>query len=182
MTHKDFTQPPGAPLTVFAWLVFGGLAFLCLFATAKYDTPFLLPEQGLAEAWRGANWHRLVSGEGLLIWPLLAAGFSAVLAWSRVRSMPFRLGLTLFVFLAPVILAIVTADLDKIVTWSRTLIGAPLVTPDFVFGRQDGEFYAEGHLFFVATGWWSLLWTALLARELAQWRCAVRAMPKTIEI
>jgi hypothetical protein len=147
-------------------MAFCFMAFLCLFATATADTPHNFIERNFIEAWREANWRLLIGAESLFTWSIVALAFPALLAWSRARSSGFRLGLTLFVFLLPVTFAIVTGDLDKIFTWCLATIGTPFATFDLLFRRQDGEFYAEGILVFLALGWWTILWAALFVREL----------------
>jgi hypothetical protein len=88
--------------------------------------------------------------------------------------------LILLVFLVPAIVALLTADLDKVVTWGIAVIGTPFATIDFLFHRHDGEFYAEGHLFMLALGWWSWLWAALPARAVFQRNRRSNKTPKPI--
>jgi hypothetical protein len=97
---------------------------------------------------------------------VLTASSLALGAYTISHSQRVRLAVALLCILAPMFFA-ATGPVGPAALIAIPL--APIFGVSALMGRQDGEFYAEGFLAFVAVGWWMILWSILLFREIRCW-------------
>ena len=148
------------------WIAFIAIAVLYFFGLGASSVIPFGPPMSFASVLRQVTLLDFPNREAS--WPfhvaVLAVSLAALLVHTFSRSHRVRLALPLLCLITP--LFSMAGGIKGVAQWLLAMPAAPFFTVTALAGLQDGEFYAEGFLVFTAVGWWMILWSVLLFREL----------------
>lgn len=148
------------------WVAFVAIAVLYFFGLAASSVIPFGPPMSIGSVARRVSISALFSRDVSLTLhgAFLGASIAALLFYTFSRSRRVRLALPLVCLLAPLLWT--AGGIKGVAQWLLAMPAAPFFTVTALAGRQDGEFYAEGFLVYVAIGWWMILWCVLFFHAL----------------
>ena len=156
------TSRPRCSTAILVWIVAAIILALYFSGVVAYSVITNWPQLTIYAVMRNVVSVDFFEHVSMLHFTLvLTVAFGAIALYTLSRSLRTRL----IVLVACIILPL--CFLGPVGLFAVPM--APLFSLTALLGAEDGEFYAEGWLTFVAVGWWIILWCVMFYRELRIW-------------